>query len=107
MEAQAFLFHCSAMRCSFSDVHDAATLDEIAVQMQMEMYDVLVAHKMQEWNKIAGSVTAQRAMACDDKQFASLVGRHAHGKSFGQLHGSQRHLEGISARPSWMLATIL
>lgn len=79
MEAQAFLFHTSAKRYSLSDVRDAATLDEMAVQMRMEMYDVAVAQKMREWNKIAGSVTAQRAMACDDKQFASLVGRHAHG----------------------------
>jgi hypothetical protein len=62
------------VQCSLSDVHDAATLDEIAVQIRMEMYDATVAHKMQEWNKIAGSVTAQRAMACDDKQFASLIG---------------------------------
>jgi hypothetical protein len=89
MEAQAYKHHCSALRQGegvLLDVSDTATLQKIAADARMQIYEQLLAVKMKEWSAIAGSITLQKARGYDDDQFCSwMEERHAHGYGKGEF----------------------
>lgn len=89
MEAQAYTHHCSALRQGegvLLDVSDTATLQKIATDARMQIYDQLLAAKLKAWSAIAGSITLQKARGYDDAQFCSwMEERHAHGYGKGEF----------------------
>ena len=49
MEAQATLCHNSSLRSELQPVHDSSTLESIASQLRMAVYEEALAEKMREW----------------------------------------------------------
>ena len=52
MEAHAYTHHCSALRQGegvLLDVSDTATLQKIATDARMQIYDQLLAAKLKTW----------------------------------------------------------
>jgi hypothetical protein len=107
MEAQAFVYHSSGLRKEgLGDVRDSGTLHSMATDARLGHYQDALAVKRREWNKIAGDVTARRAMECDDSQFVHLIGSHAHRFTRQEFWSLARHAKRAGgARLEAFLAT--